>query len=479
MSIFSKKNVQQRGLQFAFCMVFSAAVYSLLMVNQLVNRADGLWSGSYYKAGRWELSIGRWFWLYVDRIRFGLSIDPATSLISLALFSAGMICLLELFEVKDHIWSMIICSLFLSSTTVCVSLSYRYMSPTFALAFFFSVAAAYVVLKLSKPVLAICAGGILIALSMGLYQADIGCTCIIILSWFILAFIQDTEFQILWKTFVRCSASILGGGAIYVIILKMHLAYFNMEMNSYKGGNIYSVKNTLLKLPQSLANIYRSFGQYFTDDVIKSNVLQNYRLYIFVFAILFVGLIKILYCIWKQNVFKMALCALLIILIPAACNAVLLIATDTSIEIQMAGGMTLVLPVMLCIICKAEKCFSRWNIYRAICISMSLLTLYGSEYSFCFIGRPGDNSMYRVTDAYKKANEYTQIGHWYVKADCIRMSWQGLLWGQLGYSLKFSPDDDYMRLIGEKEVQDMPCFPERGYIMRKGNHIIIKVSDTY
>ena len=39
---------------FAGSMLFSVALYYLLMAHQLVNSNDGIWEYSYYKAGRWS-----------------------------------------------------------------------------------------------------------------------------------------------------------------------------------------------------------------------------------------------------------------------------------------------------------------------------------------------------------------------------------------------------------------------------------------
>lgn len=74
---------------FLWMMLFSAVIYFRLMAEELVNCYDGIWENSYHKAGAWELSLGRWFWLYIDRLRMGVSSDPMTSLMALASYSLG------------------------------------------------------------------------------------------------------------------------------------------------------------------------------------------------------------------------------------------------------------------------------------------------------------------------------------------------------------------------------------------------------
>ena len=78
-----KGNLKQWLPTFITCMIFSIIIYFMLLSKGLVNSDDGLWEYNYYKAGRWSLSLGRWFWLYLDRLRFGISTEPITSLLAL------------------------------------------------------------------------------------------------------------------------------------------------------------------------------------------------------------------------------------------------------------------------------------------------------------------------------------------------------------------------------------------------------------
>ena len=41
---------------------FAVMVYFPLISQRLVNTFDGLWNGSWFIGGFWELSIGRWLW---------------------------------------------------------------------------------------------------------------------------------------------------------------------------------------------------------------------------------------------------------------------------------------------------------------------------------------------------------------------------------------------------------------------------------
>lgn len=108
-----------------------------------------MWSGNYALSGRWELSIGRWFWLYIDRLRMGISSEPLTSCLALFLIIIGNMLLLDIFGQIGRKTGYLAGIIILSSTTVCSYLSYRYMSPTFGASFFLSILAAWILAK--KP----------------------------------------------------------------------------------------------------------------------------------------------------------------------------------------------------------------------------------------------------------------------------------------------------------------------------------------
>lgn len=60
-----------------------------LLTQRLTNNLDGLWNQDDYLSGSWEYSTGRWFWPILDRLRFGISLDPFQGLAALVLFLRG------------------------------------------------------------------------------------------------------------------------------------------------------------------------------------------------------------------------------------------------------------------------------------------------------------------------------------------------------------------------------------------------------
>lgn len=494
--------------------IFAFIIYFLLMSNQLVNPYDGIWEYSYHIAQKWELSLGRWAWQYLDKLRFGISVDPLTSLITLACYCTSIILVLDLFEIKRRKTGYLITTLFLSNVAVCVTLSYRYMSPTFGVAFLFNVLAAWLVIKLQNHFWSVFVSAVLIGLGMGLYQADLGCACIVLLGYLIYSlYKEDITVRQIFCMLLRGFLAVGIGGIVYVAGLKLCLYTSQLQLSDYNGANSYSLGNTLIKFFGSFKKSYLSFKLFFPHNVYKQNTFQGNRIYYIIFALmavlLFCGFLKI----FKHGKIRALLYALFGLLIPVAANAVLFIATDVDVSIQMTTPMALCLPVLLCIIANLElsNAFMKWM--NRICIFFALVVLYGSiyqvqtdqnamlegkvtttaladeivhaladsnnissDYRYCIVGVPAGNTLFKVSPLFLEANSYAQFGCWWLDSTCTRKSWQGVFSNLCGVNLPICSNDEYNSIVADEAVENMPLFPLEGSIIKMGDVVVVKVS---
>uniref|UniRef100_UPI0040579348 glucosyltransferase domain-containing protein n=1 Tax=Acetatifactor sp. TaxID=1872090 RepID=UPI0040579348 len=493
-------------------LIFSVVIYYLLISNQLVNPNDGLWEYNYYKAGSWSLSLGRWFWLYLDRLRFGISTEPLTSIITLCCFSAGFIFVLDLFELGKNKLGYLVSMLFLSSTAVCVALSYRFMSPTFGLAFLLNVIAAWTIIKWENKIASVVVSGGLIAFAMGLYQSFIGCTCVVLVGYFIYV-LQKEEvcFKCILADIIKAFVSAALGGLLYVGILNLHLAVFHVGMSDYNGGSMYSLGNTIKNLPSSIANTYRVFMRYFIEGYFKTNVLQEFKIYflIYIFALilLIMGVVKA----FKISKIRALIYFLFVLAIPVASNAVLLIATNAWTSLLMTAPMALCIPILACveskIISGSKKRFG-WinvllvavllygNIYQVqidqeamlegkiatttmandIIHDLNDLGYLDADLKYCVLGIPAGNEMFQTSVIYEKANSDALFGAWYSDVGCSRRSWQGVFTHLCGIDLEICTQPEYGEVLANESVQQMDVYPNEGYISRIGDIVVVKVS---
>lgn len=496
---------------FIFYMIFSFMIYNMLLTKGLVNSDDGLWEYNYYKAGKWSLSLGRWFWLYLDRLRFGISTEPITSLLALACYSAGIVILLDLFAIKaTSKIRYLVGALLLSSVSISVSLSFRFMSVDFGAAFLLAMFAAWIIIKIHRAWLAVILGGILIALSTGVYQAYIGCTCITLLGFFLFELCDDNvETKTVVRNMIKSVLAVVLGGILYFLILKIHLTVFHLNLSDYNGANSYSLMNAIQNLPFNIKYTYMVFRRYYLENYFKLNVFREFKIYWIVFILAIFFAIKKLIYIAKKNIIKALLFALFIVAIPIACNAVLLITTGVWVSLHMTVAMALCIPVILCV--EAQDSTGKiWSWVWKMNVLILLIMLYGNIYQlqidqeamwegqkattsiageiihkldetgnldadlqYCVLGGPAGNELFYFSVIAEKANGYALFGNW--NSD-MRRSWQGVFRYLCGIDLEMCSSADYHAITARPEVENMPAFPKEGCIIRIDDIVVIKVS---
>lgn len=221
---------------------FAVMVYFPLISQRLVNTFDGLWNGSWFIGGFWELSIGRWLWCVADAVRFGVQTEPLNALLTLSMMVLGITLLRRLFVERDNALTYFAGMAAISGAAVGVQLSYRYMSPIFGLSFLFAVLAAYWVITTTHAGAAVGCGAVILALSLGLYQANLAVFCMILLAYLLRLLFQNAEPQKTGVHIAKSLGSAAAGMVLYWLVLKLVLALCRIDLTSYNGAAEISVK---------------------------------------------------------------------------------------------------------------------------------------------------------------------------------------------------------------------------------------------
>lgn len=182
---------------------FAVMVYFPLISLKLTNTVDGLWTTAEYMAGAWELSNGRWFWLVTSFLRFSLQLEPINAVVCLVLVSLGVTRLHMLFKpawmrTSCIDWLAGLC--YVSNVVVGCYLSFHFIAPEYGFSFFFAMLATEHVIRGKSAVSSIVPAAVLLALSLGLYQTNLACFCLVLLAYFLLLLFQNGEKQKWRKT---------------------------------------------------------------------------------------------------------------------------------------------------------------------------------------------------------------------------------------------------------------------------------------
>ena len=113
------EKIKKHGISCLVKLFFCYILYGLMFNEFLVNKQDGIWNGTYFNAGNWELSLGRWAIRYWDKLHYGISVHPFSSVVTLVFFIFGTCLLIDLFNIKaGSLMDYLISGLFLSNVVV-------------------------------------------------------------------------------------------------------------------------------------------------------------------------------------------------------------------------------------------------------------------------------------------------------------------------------------------------------------------------
>lgn len=489
----------------------------MMMSLSLVNDLDGIWHPSNFIAGDWEISLGRGLQRYADRARFGIVSDSFNSMITIFLFAIANAVILMKFNLNNIIYRILFIIIAIANPVVCNTLSYSYMSVNFGLGYLFSVISFACITCMEKNwkkvLVEICAGGIFLAISMAFYQAYICVTCLLVVLYTMQKLLENRNVKKALSYIGVCAGAILIGGVFYLLITKALLYRAGIQLASYKGASGANLVSMIRFFPQSLRNCFLQFGNYLFEQKAMSNlefmdvvVAGLCGIYLLSAVIQFFNLLR---SHWRAA----ALFLMMVILLPVASCAVLLIAVNNAMTGLMSIGLVMCM-VLLGIMVPAEGKFGFWfkRIYLCILLAFAwfqfsavindqlafkegktatitlteniISELYQEKYldeyrTVAFVGRPGNNDRFAQSAAYQMANEYAKFGCWSTDVRNNRVSWEGIVSNFLGVNINICGDSEYRQIIMTEQVADMPEFPSEGSICIINDIIVVKVSELY
>lgn len=507
---------REYGFSAVFGLLYGAMLYALMMTRQLTNTFDGLWHQNYHHAGAAELSSGRWLLIGIDKLLMGMHADPIASMAALALFVAGFLLVLDLFRLKRKPACCLCMALFLSSTLISNTLSYRYTSLGYSLAYFFAVLSIYTMIKIHNTGLAAGIAGILLGLSVSCYQAYAAVFCVLAVFYAVLQCRQTEQrtckasSNSMLRYLLRILLCLCIGAGFYIASLSLCLKLCGVVLSGYNGIGQTSAGSLLSGLPRNLLKTYLYFFAYFFRNSLKINRLQPFGIFFLLLAVLVREVVVIAVRTWRSSRSRALLPLFAAALIPIAANAYLLLAGD-KLELQMTAGLAMVPPLTMILVFSGPE---KKRISAIACTLLCIALIYGSatqvwidqegmyegqnacetimaqvihdlseedllspDYEYFFVGVPEENPLFSVSGAYDRANAYAQVGRFWVSGNCCQASYKGLLQQRMGLNLPVS-SLLYEDITGRIDVSALPAYPSAGYIVQLDEHtVVVKISE--
>ena len=487
-----------------------ALAYLVLIANECTNVWDGLWSGSVDTGASWPLKIGRWFWPFITWSRLTVSPEPFTSLLTIALYVLSGCLILSVFSLQDTKAAYWVTLPLGINAVVCMSLSYRYMSPTFGMSVLLNVLGIWL-LKTKKNwwTWALATGCFILAL--GTYQAYIGCAAVLFMACIMQMLIKQEEKKSIVSFALRTAASLLLACVMYKVLWDLALWVTHIEPAGYRGADRVSIGNILTHLPLRVKDAYVDFYSYVMGKTFRHHAFQDTPLYpaaALAFALVSLAPVARLFRSSKSAAILTLVCFLCL---PLAANVSLLMAPDAGgADILMSYPTVMLGPVLLCLFFQVEL---RRPVLRWVPILLIAFVLYGgflqssidqhtmlhgrettisfmdrvvadlesrdmahSENKIIFLGRPAGNPLFRKDELWELANGRARYGNFPTEDDTGVMSYKGVA-RDGGYKLPLEEDHTVWHTMENKEeVREMPAYPTEGYCRLIDGHVVVKLS---
>lgn len=499
---------------FVISTVLGLLLYFPMYTNQLSN-PDSVWRWGEFFASNWELSLGRWGLIFVDRLRWGMTSPILSTTISLLFFSAAGVLFVHLFEVKGRAMRSLIPLCIVCTPLIAVTNSYYYCSAAYAFAFFAAILAVEVVVQTRSFYLAVGLGSLCLTLSLSVYQSNLGVAAAVCLMYIVHITLQNPKEP---KQTVCLTGKLITMGAIgagsYNIILILLLKQQNIELSGYKGAGNVGLQYIVEHLIQSVKNCYTDFFVFFFQSSITVN---SYGARLWNTALFVLGALLSLYIVFLLRKHLASLLMILgcFFLFPLACNIVNIIVPDTRIILLTSGGMSLFVPFVLFFSEQVRlngAIFSRglkliqMGTYLIALLLIGSYTLINSADALVMRVTQNQtislaNRAYAQLESFHGYNEQSQLliagtpaagnypipvhlrygtnsyANWGMVWQGYNGCWQEILRQFVGVDTNWCSEEQYNSIVNSPEFLEMPIYPHAGSISVIQDVYVIKISN--
>lgn len=229
--------------------------YLYVFTNKLLNLDElaGLFTkGETVSSGRWAL------WL-TSFIFPDVSMPWINGMLSLFMLTLCAVLIVALFELRGKLTQLLLSALFVVFPAQIVTFSYMFTAPPYALSLLMAVASVYLSLRGGRREKVL--GAVLLALSLGIYQAYISMAASLYVVYLIKKLMDgDWDERTVLRRGFESIAAMLAGLILYALVNKAVMALTGTVYNSYADASFQTDPRSILK---GLRVAYTAFLGYF------------------------------------------------------------------------------------------------------------------------------------------------------------------------------------------------------------------------
>lgn len=478
--------------------------------DELANTPNGYGVGA--ESGRWFLKIlGDKF-----AIQFGnYSLPWLNGMIAILLLACSAALIADMFHMKSCFFAAAMGGFLVSFPAVISTFFFMYTVVFYSIAIFFSVLAAYFVIRFPKNLLLHAAAVLLIACSVGIYQAYFANTACLLLIGLLLscAFDDNKNWKELLFIALRYLAVLILGLLLYFILNKLLLAQWGIALNSYQGIDSMG-KITAAQLVDALARCYKDFIKLSYANIAYLNPTSYVkRCFGIIMFLLAVGAVCRVF-LEKGCVVKRIFLALGFALLPIAGFLVYIMTPEGWVYTLMAFSVVFIPIFMLLWAERFTARFDKKEILRkltqwaAALVSVAMIGVYIWYGNGCYMSleytKYHDLAYYQTMvtqikslDDYRDDLPLALIGDTITDETNNMGSMVGATFGMdgkidsnvnaysrtaiiakyLGFAPRFCGYEEIVELMDRDEVKEMSSYPDAGSVKIVDDVIVVKIME--
>ncbi|MBQ8600300.1 MAG: glucosyltransferase domain-containing protein [Clostridia bacterium] len=334
------------GLVFGIAFLLAMLCHLYMFTHKFINHddVDGLYSSCAF-----GLSSGRWLLETLCSITGHFSSSWLNGLAGALCLAGAAVLIVKMLDLKHLLSASLVSLCLVAFPTVASTYAYMFSSAPYLTALFLAVAGAFLIRKERWHTQI--AGGLLVALSMGAYQAYFCLAAVLLVTLLIVDLCKD-RFGGDWKSFfavaLRYVLFLAAGMAVYYGILQILLAVTGTELVSYQGIS----EMGKLTVESLLRRIVYAYGCYFGFFV--GQWLSTFPQWFAVPAVLsmLTGLVAVAVCVVRKKLYRkfgtFFFLIVLLLVFPLASNLVFVMAGEETVHLLMIYPLvlTLLLPAL-------------------------------------------------------------------------------------------------------------------------------------
>lgn len=496
---------KNRKLAFVVTLILAFLVHIYIMVNQMPN-ADGVVYTTFQNGFNWELSLGRWMYIFAYKIRSYMVLPIYLGIFSSVCLALSSVFIVDIFKVKKNLTIILISVLVVVFPTVSASFIYYYCADTFFLSMFLSVFAVWLMLR--KNWISYVLSIISIVISLASYQSYIGVTVALCFSYLFKELLENNNYNI--KVMIKDALKfvIIGGIGLvlYFISVKVFNYLYHVNLADYMGMQQMG-EFKLNMLGELTIQAYTRFYDFFFTNLFYNNgILRKsiYSIFLISFIISIIGNIK------KE---KVIIVSILLLLLPIAFNIIVYMVPTDIAKLRMMPGMLILLILILSLnenhsYFKFEPLFKNILILSTIMLSFNYYILTQAVYLNVQLNFNKAYSLtLRILDRIEQNENFNKdmpiaIMGWikndnyptvspniatYVErvnsADSESLyintmsSWYGIIRQYAGGYITKASANQISEILDTDEFKEMPSFPSKDCIKTINNVLVIKISE--